>query len=171
MNTLIMLIFLILIFTMGIAGLSFAPWVPTFKRDLKRIADLADLQPGQKFYELGSGTGKVLFYINKMTGAETIGFEIGLPFYLISRVKQVFIGNQKVKIKYRNFFKQGLSDADVVYFFGIPKTIKDKLRQKLEKELKPETKVISYAFAIEDWQPVKVDKPGERDIAIYLYIR
>ena len=160
-----------MILSTALAGISFAPWVPAWKKDLKRILALADLKPEQKFYELGSGTGRVCFYINKMTDAEAIGLEIALPFYLVSKFKQLFLKSHHIKFKFKNFFKQNLSDADVVYFFGMPKPLKDKLRIKLEKELKPGARVISYVFPIEAWQPKVIDKPKENDIAIYLYIR
>ena len=171
MYFIIWLIFLVFIFSLALAGWSFAPWVPAFKKDLPRIANLADLKPDQKFYELGSGTGRICFYINKVSGSQAIGLEIGLPLFLISKLKQVLARNKNVKFKYRNLFKQNLSDADVVYLFGIPRTIKDKLRQKLENDLKPGAKVISYAFPIEDWQPEIIDKPGAKDVSIYLYVR
>jgi len=171
MYLIIWLIFLVFIFSLAFAGWSFAPWVPAFKKDLPRIAKLAKLKPGQKFYELGSGTGSVSFYINKTTGTDVVGLEISLPMYLISKVKQLFYKNPKLKIRFKNLYKQDLSDADVVYFFGIPRTLKDKLRLKLENDLKPGAKVISYAFLIEDWQPEIIDKPGAKDVSIYLYVR
>ena len=72
-------------------------------------------------------------------------------------------------IKWKNLFKEDLSRADVVYFFGLPKSIKNKLKKKLERELKPGARVVSYAFTIPDWDIVVKDKPREKDTPVYLY--
>ena len=47
--------------------------------------------------------------------------------------------------------------------------LKAKLKYKLEKELKPGTRVISYAFPIEGWQPKLISKPKPTEVTIYLY--
>jgi len=168
MNIIFIIIFICLL-SMAIAGISFAPWVPCWKKDMVRIFALADLQPGEIFYELGSGTGKNVIYANKYFGVKAIGLEIAIPFYLISKVKQLFLGKRDIRFKYKNLFSEDLSQADVVYFFGMPKQLKDKLKNKLAKELKPGARVVSYAFAIEGWQPVTVSRPKKTDVAIYLY--
>ena len=165
----ILIIILIIFLTIGIAAVSFAPWVPARKKDLARIFALADLKPGEIFYDLGCGSGTTVFYAAKKFKAKAIGLEIGLPLYLYCKVRQLFVHNKNVTIKYKNLFKEDLSQADVVYFFGMPEKIKDKLRLKLEKKLKPGAKIISYVFEIEGWEPVEVSKPGKNDVGIYLY--
>ena len=62
-----------------------------------------------------------------------------------------------------------LSDADVVYFFLIPRVYPE-LKQKLEKELKPGTKVIAYVWPIEGWQASKIDRVAGQP-NMYLYIK
>ncbi|MDP6336816.1 MAG: hypothetical protein QGH98_11490, partial [Nitrospinaceae bacterium] len=37
-----------------------APWHPLSDENIERIIIFADLQPGEKFYDLGSGDGRVL---------------------------------------------------------------------------------------------------------------
>ncbi len=167
------IVLIIVIFLLNIvkAYLSFAPWVPSFKRDLKRIFKLADLKSGEIFYDLGCGTGKVVAYAAANYQAKAVGLELVLPFYLICKIRQLFSGNKKLIIKCKNLFKENLSTADVVYIFGVPKTINGKLKEKFAAELKPGAKVISYAFKINDWTPVTVDKPNKTDIPVFLYVR
>ncbi len=165
------IIFILLLFliTTGIAAYSFAPWVPAWKKDLPRIFALADLKQGEKFYDLGCGDGKTVIYAAKNFSAQAIGVELALPLFLYCKVKQLFLQNKKLRFKYGNLFKQDLSDANVIYVFGTPRTLQDKFKQKLTKELRQGTRVISYTFPIAGWEPVKVSKPTEKDIAIYLY--
>ena len=150
--------------------LSFAPWVPSRSRDLARIFKLADLKEGQVFYDLGCGDGKVVIYAAKHYKVQSIGLEISLPLYLFCRFRQLLEKNGKVIFKLKNLFKENLSSADVVYFFGIPSSLNEAFSAKLKKELKPGAKVISYAFKLHNWTPEIVDKPSNKDLPINLYI-
>ncbi|MDO8592973.1 MAG: class I SAM-dependent methyltransferase [bacterium] len=166
------LIFLAVFFAASLvfSVLSFAPWVPSRSRDLARIFKLAGLKPGQIFYDLGCGDGKIVLCAANNFKAKAMGLEISLPLYLICRLRQALNRQSDISFKFRNLFKENLSAADAVYFFGMPKSIKEKLSAKLKSELKPGAKIISYAFSLPGWEPVAVDKPGEKDLAIYLYI-
>lgn len=44
----------------------------------------------------------------------------------------------------------------------------EKLKEKFLKELKPETKIISYAFEIKNWTPYVIIKRN-RKLPIYFY--
>lgn len=160
----------IVILSVALAGLSFAPWVPAWKKDLPRIFKLAELKPGQIFYDLGCGNGQVVLSANKNFKAKAIGLEISLPMYLVCKIRQLFNWNRNLIFKLKNLYKEDLSQADVVYFFGMPDKV-EKLRAKLEKELKPGSRVISYVFPVVGWQEIAKDKPNPKDIAIYLYQR
>jgi len=150
--------------------ISFAPWVPSRTRDLARIFKLADLKPGQVFYDLGCGDGRMVFYARDNFKARAIGLEISLPMFLVCSIKRAFSEKSNLEFKFKNLFKENLSAADVVYFFGMPKTINNKLSAKLKQELRPGTKVISYSFKLNDWTPKVIDKPTAEDLPVYLYI-
>lgn len=160
---------MVLLLSVGYASLSFAPWVPSRKRDLKKIFQLADLKPGEIFYDLGCGNGRLAIYAAKNFQAQAIGLELALPLYFVCAIRKLFIRNKNLHFKLKNLFKKNLSDADVIYLFGMPYKLKTKLKEKLERELKPGARVITYAFPFPDWQPEIVDKPSERNISIYLY--
>ncbi len=169
MNIIIALILLLLLSTVAIAGASFAPWVPARKADISRIFQLANLKAGEIFYDLGCGNGRVVIYAAKNYKAKAIGLEIAFPFYLICKWQQIF--NPRSIFKYKNLFKEDLSKADVIYFFGTPKRIEAKLKLKLAKEIKPGARIISYVFPIEGWTPAIIDRPAATVVPIYLYIR
>jgi len=126
MGFILAIILLLTFTTIAMAAASFAPWVPAKGRDLERIFKLADLKAGETFYDLGCGDGRVISYAAKnYKDAKIIGLEISLPFYLICKLRQIF--NKNITLKYKNLFVEDLSEADVIYFFGTPKTINDKL--------------------------------------------
>ena len=165
----IVFVIIFILISVLIAGWSSAPFVPTRKEDLPRILKLANLQKGQTFYDLGCGNGRVVLYVAKNTKASAVGVEMAAPIYLWAKMRQIFSGKQNLKIILRNFFKVDLSKIDVAYIFGYPTTLKQKVAKKLQQELKPGAKVISYAFEIPGWQPILVDKPSKEKIAIFVY--
>lgn len=156
-------------FSIIFSVLSFAPWVPSRGRDLKRIFKLADLKPGQIFYDLGCGNGKIVIYAANNYKVKAIGLEISLPLYLICKIRQFFNRGAELEFKLKNLFKENLAAADVIYFFGMPHVINEKFCLKLKRELKPGTRIISYSFKLHDWQPKAIDKPSEKDLPVYLY--
>ncbi len=173
MSTIIILIilffFLFCAITLFWATLSLAPWVPSRKRDLKRIFKIADLKPNDTFYDLGCGNGRIIFYANRNFQVKSIGIELALPLFLICKIRQIFHSNENIIFKYKSLFKEDMSKADVIYVFALPKSLEKKLKQKLERELKPGARVISYCFSIKGLKPKIIDKPDQKANSIYLY--
>jgi len=165
MEYLFYLILFLFLGTFAYAGIKAAPWFPTWSKDIERFLKLAELKPGQKFYDLGCGDGKLVFAAAG-AGAEAVGFEISLLPYLIALSRSFNIKN--TKIIFKDFWKANLSDVDVVYIFLTPK-VNPKAKIKLEQELKKGSRVITYSWPIEGWIPVKTDLvPGH--LPMYLYI-
>ncbi|MSR85634.1 class I SAM-dependent methyltransferase [Candidatus Uhrbacteria bacterium] len=153
----------------AIPGFSFAPWVPTRKKDLARILRLADLKEGEIFYELGCGNGRVSCFVADRSAARVIGIELSSILYVICRVRNWFHQNHRLSFYCKSLFEENLSHADVIYFFGMPDKIASRLKAKFEKELKPGARVISYVFPIEGWTSITVDRPTKNDLQIFMY--
>ena len=62
-----------------------------------------------------------------------------------------------------------LKEADVIFCFLMPETM-EKLKIKLEKELKPGVRVISFAFEIKGWTPQTVIKEKQK-LTAYIYLK
>ncbi len=167
MNQFLLILILIVVITTVYSLVRGIGWVPTWKKDLNRFLKLADIKPGQTVYDLGCGDGIVVMAAAQK-GAKATGLEVAiLPF--VGALLRKILTRSKAQIKFRDFWLVDLSEADVVYFFLIPR-IYDKLKDKLERELKPGAKVIAYVWPIDSWQPALIDKPEDRP-AMYLYIR
>jgi len=165
-TTLIVILFLILL-TFIYAGFQGAPWVPTRKKDVERFLKLAEIKVGQKMYDLGCGDGRLVCAAAKV-GANAQGLELSLLPFLLAYVRKLFSKDRhRIKIYFKNIWKTNLSDADIIYVWLMPEVM-SKLKIKLEQELKKGTKVITYVWPIEGWQPIKTDFV-EGSLNIYLY--
>jgi predicted RNA methylase len=142
-----------------------APWVPSRMKKVRRMLSLADFQPGEVFYDLGCGDGRVIITAARKFSVNAVGIEINIFLYLWCQLVVTILGlRKKVKIVYGNFFKRDLSDADVVMCYLLPET-NDKLENKLLRELKPTTRVISNSFVFNKLPVVFEDV--EKGIYIY----
>jgi hypothetical protein len=157
----------VIIFSFVYASLKAAPWVPMRSEDLARVITLAKIEPGEKFFDLGAGDGRTLEAAEK-NGAEAVGYEISLLPFLLSLVRKFFIG-AKFKMSFKDFWGADLQSADIVFFFLMPK-IFPRLKEKLEKELRPGTKIISYVWPIKDWTPEVINE-AKNPPKLYLYIK
>jgi Xaa-Pro aminopeptidase len=66
---------------MIVGGIRGAPFVLTGSRTVKTMTALANIQPGEKAADLGSGDGRILIAIAR-AGAEAHGYEIN-PFLVL----------------------------------------------------------------------------------------
>ncbi len=151
------------------AGWRAAPYVPTRQHDVERMLRLAELKAGEIVYDLGAGDGRFILTAAKRYQAKATGYEISLLPYWVAKLRiwRAHIGNLAT-MKAKDFFHVDLSDANVVVCFLTPGAMK-KLGEKFKRELKPGTRVVSFAFSIAGWTPVLKDKPDSRTMAVWVY--
>lgn len=143
-----------------------SPWAPWWKTDKKmaRIAcKLAKINSKDVVYELGSGDGTFLIVAASEFGAKARGIEIDPLRFLISKIKTLFLKKERISFKRENFFNTNLSEASVVFVYLVPKTL-EKLEEKFKKELKKETRVISFRYKMN--LPLLVSDK-ENEISVY----
>jgi len=125
-----------------LGGLVGAPWVPTRSHDLAEIFAALDLQPDQTFYDLGCGDGRAVVTAAQ-AHAKAIGIEINPVMWLIATLRTLRYSNAKIRLG--NLWQYPVRDADAVLVFQMPRVM-EQIEAKLAGELKPGTKVVSYAF-------------------------
>lgn len=171
----LILLFLALVLTFAYLSIflsvfSLAPWVPSRSRDLKRAIGLSNLKTGEVFADLGCGDGRAVFAANELFRAKARGIELAWPLYLFCQAKKYLFYNQKdIAFKYANLFREDLSGIDVVFVYGLPRSLKKRLKNKLETELKPGARVISYGFAIKGLEPTKISRPDKQSGSVFIY--
>lgn len=164
---LILAIFLIVIsiptFYAGFIG---APLVFTPKGAIRKALRKAGARKGEKFYDLGCGTGRTLIISDKEFGLKTVGFELSPIIYFIAKIN-IFLNSAKnSEIRMQNAYNQNLSDADIVFCF-LSVDPMEKLKSKFLRELKSGARIISYSFKIKGWEPEETitGYPGN----VYIY--
>lgn len=159
-----MSLFLLLDIFVLILGLGFliaiikgAPYVPARRKAVEKMIEFADIKPGQKAVDIGSGDGRVVIALAR-AGAIAYGYEINPLLVWWSRWQIKRAGLEKKAFVYvKNIWSQDFSEFDIVIIFGLPRIMKE-MGQKLDRELKPGAKIISNAFHFPDWQPVKKEE-------------
>jgi cyclopropane fatty-acyl-phospholipid synthase-like methyltransferase len=133
--------------------MSIAPFVQTPLEVAKKMLDLSQLRPEERLYDLGCGDGRLVILAAKEVGAKATGIELRED--LIERakteIKRLNLEN-RVKIIQANFFDVNISDADVVTLY-LTSSANERLRPKLEAELKQGARVVSHDFKVPGWKP------------------
>ena len=132
---------------------SAAPFVPAMKKNVKKMIKEANIQSDETVMDLGSGDGRIV-RMAAPYAKESIGIEINPVLYYLSRFLHLF--NRKKNITYlrKNLWKVSLAEVDVLFLFFIS-TKMPKLKEKIMKEMKPGSRVVSHTFSFPDWKPEK----------------
>lgn len=137
-----------------------APYIPTKRENIGKVLKIAGVGKGKKFYELGSGDGRVVLKAAKF-GAVSFGIEQSWLRVLYSRYKALKLASQAsrttsggVKFYHGNIFSRTYEDADVVYIYLLSQAIGN-LEKKLKKELKKGSIVITQTYHFPNWKPFK----------------
>ncbi|MEM2250170.1 MAG: class I SAM-dependent methyltransferase, partial [Candidatus Bathyarchaeia archaeon] len=136
---------------------------------------LAQLKPGEVFFDLGAGDGRTVIMAAKEFGARAVGVELreDLAKRALSTVYEEGL-QDRVTIVNGDMFNVDLSSADVVFLY-LTTSANEKIKPKLEAELKPGARVVSHDYEIVGWRPLKVEnfcenpKLGYPSHTIYLY--
>jgi len=135
------------------------------------MLELAELKPGEVLYDLGCGDGRIIIMAAKEFGARAVGIELrkDLVEQCIKEVKRQKL-EDKITIIHGNFFDIDIGEADVVTLYLLT-SVNEKLKPKLEKELKRGARVVSHDFEVVGWKPLKVESVYDqwRSHRIYLY--
>ena len=149
-----------------------APYVRSPDHAVQKMLDMASLKPGETLYDLGCGDGKILIAAAAKYRVRAVGVEISdnLARRATDRVKKAGLEDQ-VKIVHGDFMQMDLSNANVVTLYLVT-TANEILRPNLERELRPNTRVVSYDYPIPGWKPIDTSETAGLHGAthtIYLY--
>jgi predicted RNA methylase len=152
-----------------------APFVPSPNLVVEYMLKLADLKTGEVLFDMGAGDGRTVIIAAKTFGARSVGVELreDLAKRAMSTVHENGLEN-RVTIINEDMFKVNLTSADVVYLY-LTTSANEKIRPKLESDLKKGARIVSHDYEIVGWRPEKVEnfcenpKLGYPSHTIYLY--
>jgi predicted RNA methylase len=152
-----------------------APFVPSPITVVQHMLKLADLKAGEVLFDLGAGDGRTVIMAAKTFGARAVGVELreDLAKKALSTIHDNGLAD-RVTIVNGDMFNVNLTSADVVFLY-LTTSANEKIRPKLDTELKKGVRVVSHDYEIVGWKPVKVEnfcenpQLGYPSHTIYLY--
>ena len=128
------------------------PYEPTPQPVVAEIVKLGQIGTNDVVYDLGCGDGRIVIAAAKI-GARGVCVDIDPERIRESRANAENAGvAHRILFLQQDLFDTDIRDATVVFLFLWPE-VNLKLRPKLWRELKPDTRVISYVHDMGDWAP------------------
>ena len=129
-------------------------FVPSTPAIVDAMLTLAKVGPNDVVYDLGSGDGRIpIAAAQKFNVKSAVGIEIDPAHVAEARAAAAKAGvSDRVKFLQQDMFTTPIGDATVVTLYLLP-TLNVKLMPKLQKELKPGSRVVSSSFDMGDWKP------------------
>ncbi len=154
-----------------------APYVPSPLPVIQHMLKLADLKAGEVLFDLGAGDGRTVVIAAKSFGARAVGVELreDLAKKALSTIHNDGLAD-RVTIVNGDLFSVNLNSADVVFLY-LTTSANEKIKPKLETELRRGVRVVSHDYEIVGWKPIKVEnfcenpKIGYPSHTIYLYAK
>ena len=136
---------------------SLAPFVPTPQAVVERMLALAEVTSEDIVIDAGCGDGRMAITAAKKYGARAVGID-----YDPERIRESKENAKKAGVENLVTFIQqdamtaDYSSATVVTLYLLTSS-NLKLRPILTKQLKPGSRIVSHAFSMGDWEPLKTE--------------
>jgi protein-L-isoaspartate O-methyltransferase len=147
-----------------------APFVESPQDVVKKMLQLVQPKPDEILYDMGSGDGRIIIMAAKDFGLRCVGIEIreDLVRRAMAEIKR-FNLDSRIKVMNDDFFNVDVSNADIITLY-LTTSANEKLRPKLEKELRSGVRVVSHDYEIRGWRPTKISRDDPPGHTIYLYV-
>lgn len=142
-----------------------AGYQPTPRRSVETMLRFAEVGPRDTVYDLGAGTGAIVFRAARTYRARVVGVEVEPIRYLILVLRRAMGPfRDRITLRWGNLFDLEFRDATVITAFLWPGAMA-RLRPKLESELPAGARVVSHCHRMPGWTAEKYDA----DTEVYLY--
>ena len=127
-------------------------YVPTPEAVVIGMLEMAKVGPDDTVYDLGSGDGRIVIAAAKRFGAKGVGIDIDPVRVREARenVRRAGVAD-RVQILQGDLFQADLRQATVVTLYLLQE-LNERLRPKLQRELRPGGRVVSQTFDMGDWK-------------------
>jgi SAM-dependent methyltransferase len=140
----------------GVTLLRQVPYVPTPPDIVDKMLELAKVTSDDVVYDLGSGDGRIVIAAAQKYGARAVGIEINPDLYRQSsdRIKELGL-QDRARIRCEDMFDVSVHPATVVTLYLLT-SFNERLRPKLDRELRSGTRIVCHDFHVPGWDPEKV---------------
>jgi SAM-dependent methyltransferase len=129
-----------------------AGWIPTPEGMVEEMLKMARVSASDLVVDLGSGDGRIPILAAKTFGSRGLGIELNGDLVAFSEQEARKEGvASRVKFVRGDIFATDFTEATVVTLF-MPPVVLRRLRPML-LAMKPGTRIVSYLFAMDDWEP------------------
>lgn len=144
-------------------------YIPTPSEVATAMLRMARVGPTDIVYDLGSGDGRIVIAAVKEFGAKRgVGIELDATRVQEAMALAHRVGvSDRVEFRQQDFFETDLREATVVTLY-LGEAINLRVRPKLQSELRSGTRIVSHAFGMGDWTPVKTETVSGRSIFIWM---
>jgi hypothetical protein len=162
---------LLLVIALALAYFVFATFAfgagyqPTPRRAVETMLRFAEVRPDDTVYDLGAGTGAIVFRAARTYRARVVAVEVEPIRVLILLLRRRFGAfSDRVTIRWGDLFHMDFRGATVITAFLWPGAMA-KLRPKFERELPTGCRIVSHHHPIPGWTPTTQDM----ETKVYLY--
>jgi cyclopropane fatty-acyl-phospholipid synthase-like methyltransferase len=143
-------------------------FVPTPAEVVTAMLKLANVTAKDVVYDLGCGDGMIVTAAAKEFNARSVGIDINPVRVKEANERVAKAGvTDKVKILNEDLFEANIGEATVVTLYLL-QSLNEKLIPKLNKDLKPGTRIVSQTFSMGDkYPPEKTQEVAGRSIYLW----
>ena len=143
-------------------------FTPTRQGVADAMLRLAEVNPDDVVYDLGSGDGRIVMLAAQKYGARGVGIEI--DHGLVEMSRQIAIDGEvdsRVSFIEGDLYTADISAATVVTLY-LSDSVNRRLEPKLKTELRPGTRIVSHQFPIGDWRPTRTVRVDNEDLFLWI---
>lgn len=128
------------------------PYLPSTSLNVDEMLRLAQVQPGDVVYDLGSGDGRVVIVAARDYGASGVGIELDAKLVAESTAHARAAGvADRAEFRQADVPTAPVSDATVVTMYLLPPLVRE-LQDRLYADLAPGSRIIAHDYPFPDWR-------------------
>lgn len=144
------------------------PYVPTDDAVVGAMLELAQVRASDLLYDLGCGDGRIVVTAAVERGARGIGIDLD-PARIAEAMELAGLCRVEHLVDFReaDLFEVDFSPATVVCLYLLD-NVNLALRERLQQQLRPGTRIVSHTFDMDDWKPDAYRRCGTS--RLYLWV-
>ena len=130
-----------------------APFVPTSRKTVKKMIEMAELDKKDIVYDLGSGDGRLVIAAARKRVKKAVGFEINPLLNIYARIKSKILRLKNTTFLTKSIWSADLSKCNKLFVYLLPNSM-TKLEAKILEEMKDGSYIVSHSFKFPNLEPV-----------------